>query len=121
MASIGGLRDAHASVSGFASVTAFGKQLGVKLWTRFQAQHSDAVSKQKPSESWVNQTCSLLVPENAEPPSTAVDAIRHIIAIETKCTNVVPVHTDTCSTPIRAKLLQAWQESAGDPDTEVPQ
>jgi hypothetical protein len=48
-----------------------------------------------------------------------VAVVRLIIAKHTKATNIGPVSNDTCTTPIRADLLESWQNEAHDPDTEI--
>ena len=105
---IGGLRDATASLKRLPSVVAFGAKLGDSL---MQLLEDNA--------SWVSQTCSCIGSESAKPPPEAVVAVREIIAAACGSQINKPVFNSTCTTNIRASLLESWRKAAGDPDTEV--
>ena len=105
---IGGLRNPHVSIRKLPLVASFGISLGEKLSSLIEA-----------NPEWMSSTLKLIGQDTSTAPRDASEAVRHTISEACGKPNLVPVNHPTCSTPIRAHLLEAWRKASQDPDEEV--
>ena len=107
---VGGFRDATESLRRLPSVAAFGEKLG--------AQMSNLLDT---NPAWTSATVACIGKDDVKPPPAAILAVRNLIATACQATDLEPVSNATCSTDIRAGLLEAWRVAAGDPASAVVQ
>ena len=93
---IGGLRNAHLSIRKLPLVVEFGRKLGDKLCALIDS-----------NRHWVKPTMDLIgQDERKSAPDEAIEAVRKLIASECGCADMDPIRNESCSTSIKAHLLE---------------